>query len=78
MPAVHVRNVPEPTLARLKERAASRGRSLEAELRSVLDDAASAPLARPRRAIIWPTYESGRTEPYDRDDFYPDDDDRRP
>ena len=46
MPALHVRNVPEETIALLKQRAARHGRSLEAELREVLATAASAPPAR--------------------------------
>ena len=74
MTAVHIRNVPEETVARLKQRAAVRGHSLEAELRIVLDEAALAPLARRRRKINWPTYRSGVAEPFDRADFYPDED----
>jgi len=74
MTAVHIRNVPEETVARLKQRAAARGHSLEAELRIVLDEAALAPLARRRRKINWPTYRSGVVEPFDRADFYPDED----
>jgi len=74
MPALHIRNVPEETVALLKERAASHGRSLEAELRVVLDDAAATPTARKRRQINWPTLSSGISEPFDRHDFYPDED----
>lgn len=74
MTAVHIRNVPEETVVRLKERAAVNGRSLEAELRVVLDEAAHAPIARRRRQINWPTYRSGVTEAYDRHDFYADED----
>ncbi|MBB3040818.1 FitA-like ribbon-helix-helix domain-containing protein [Nocardioides soli] len=47
MPALHIRNVSEETVARLKARASSHGRSLEAELRLVLDDAATS-MTRPR------------------------------
>ena len=74
MTAVHIRNVPEETVARLKQRAAANGRSLEAELRIVLDEAALAPTARKRRQINWPTLSSGIHEPFDRHDFYPDED----
>ena len=74
MAAVHIRNVPEETVVRLKQRASAHGRSLEAELRVVLDEAAMAPLARKRRKINWPTYDSGVTRPFDRADFYPDED----
>lgn len=77
MAAVHIRNVPEETVARLKERAASNGRSLEAELRAVLDAAASQPIARRRRQINWHTVNSGISEPWSRYDIYPDDDDDR-
>lgn len=78
MPALHIRNVPEETVARLKERAATNGHSLEAELRIVLDDAAVAPAARRRRPIVWPPPpEVGYPGVFDRYDVYPDDDDDR-
>lgn len=74
MAAVHIRNVPEETVTRLKERAASNGRSLEAELRSLLDEAAAQPVARKRRQINWITVSTGITEPFNRHDIYGDDD----
>ncbi len=40
MAQVLVRNVPEDVVERLKDRASRKGRSLEAELRSVLEAAA--------------------------------------
>lgn len=40
MAQVLVRDLPEETVARLKARAAAKGRSLEAELREILDRAA--------------------------------------
>ncbi len=40
MAQVLVRDLPEETVARLKERAAQAGRSLEAELREILNQAA--------------------------------------
>ena len=40
MAQVLVRNVPEEVVARLKDRASRKGRSLEAELRQVLEAAA--------------------------------------
>ena len=40
MAAVHIRNVPDETVALLKRRAVSHGRSLEAELRDILATAA--------------------------------------
>jgi len=78
MTAVHIRNVPEETVARLKERAAANGRSLEAELRIVLDDAALVPTARKRRQINWPPPPPvGYSEDFNRYDVYPDHDDDR-
>lgn len=44
LPAVHVRDVPEPTLAALRERAARRGRSMQEELREILQRAAAEPV----------------------------------
>lgn len=43
MAQVLIRNVDEAVVARLKERAAKRGRSLEGELRDVLEAAARTP-----------------------------------
>jgi antitoxin FitA len=42
MPAVTVRNIPEKTHRALKRRAAQNGRSTEAEIRIILEDAVSA------------------------------------
>lgn len=39
MPAVTVRNLPEETHRALKRRAAAHGRSTEAEIRAILEDA---------------------------------------
>lgn len=76
MPALHIRNVSEETVARLKARASSHGRSLEAELRLVLDDAATQPRWRRRRGPLnLITVDMGRTEPFNREDYYPDDSD---
>ncbi|GAB2460957.1 hypothetical protein GCM10027062_45610 [Nocardioides hungaricus] len=74
MSAVHIRNVPEETVARLKERAAVNGRSLEAELRLVLDEAAAQPRGRRRRSLNLTTVSTGRTEPFNRADVYGEDD----
>lgn len=43
MPAVTVRNIPEETHRALKARAAKHGRSTEAEIRQILEDAVRAP-----------------------------------
>jgi plasmid stability protein len=44
MPAVTVRNIPEKTHRALKLRAARNGRSTEAEIRRILEDAVSSPV----------------------------------
>lgn len=46
MATVHLRNVPDDVHARLEARARRNGRSLSAELRAILDEA-----ARPERAL---------------------------
>lgn len=43
MPAVHIRNVPDSTLTALRERASRHGRSMQDELRQILEEAAIAP-----------------------------------
>ena len=45
MPALHVRDVPEPVMAALRERAARHGQSMQQELREILAAAASSPAA---------------------------------
>jgi len=44
MPAVTVRNIPEKTHRALKQRATKNGRSTEAEIRHILEDAVSSPV----------------------------------
>jgi plasmid stability protein len=41
MPAIHVRNVPERTIAALRERAARHGRSMQQEVLEILQAAAT-------------------------------------
>jgi plasmid stability protein len=74
MPALHIRDVPEETIAALKRRAARHGHSVQQELREVLAHAASERVAgsRPRRLTLR-TVATGRAEPFDRHDFYDDD-----
>lgn len=73
MPALHIRDVPEETVAAIKRRAARHGRSVQQELREVLAKAAAEPAAgaRPRRLDLR-TVATGRTAPFDRADFYDD------
>lgn len=44
MPAIHIRNVPEPTLSALRERADKRGHSMQQELLTILENAAAEPV----------------------------------
>jgi plasmid stability protein len=43
VPAITVRNIPEETHRALKRRAAAKGRSTEAEIRAILDEAVNPP-----------------------------------
>lgn len=74
MPALHIRDVPEETVAAIKRRAARHGHSVQQELREVLDKAAGEPItgARPRPLSLR-TVETGRATAFDRKDFYDDD-----
>jgi plasmid stability protein len=44
MAALHIRDVPEPVVASLRERANRHGHSMQQELRQILEAAASEPL----------------------------------
>jgi plasmid stability protein len=44
MAALHIRDVPEPVVAALRERADRRGHSMQQELRQILETAASEPV----------------------------------
>ena len=46
MPVLTIRNVPDETKSRLRIRAAEHGRSMEAELRVIIDDALNVPAIR--------------------------------
>ena len=74
MQALHIRDVPEETVAALRRRAARQGHSMQQEMREALARAAAEPLTeRPPRSLRLHTVDSGRTEAFDRDDFYDDD-----
>ena len=74
MPAIHVRDVPESTIAALKERAARHGRSMQQEIRQLLDDAAAAPMAAEQLpALQLVIGHSGGTSTWSRDEIYDDD-----
>jgi plasmid stability protein len=74
MPALHIRDVPEETVAAIKRRAARHGHSVQQELREVLEKVAAEPVpgGRPRRLSLR-TVATGHVEAFDRDDFYDDD-----
>ena len=76
MPALHIRNVPEETVATLRQRTVRHGRSFEAELRRVLDEAAASGSPNTRTSILdrLVTVSTGRTESFSREDIYNDDD----
>ncbi len=74
MPALHIRDVPEETVAAIKRRAARRGHSVQQELREVLEKVAAEPVpgGRPRRLNLR-MVSTGHEESFDRADFYDDD-----
>ncbi len=73
MQALHIRDVPDETVAALKRRAVRHGRSMQQELREVLARAASEPIDEaPPRAIRLHTVFTGRMDPFERSDFYDD------
>lgn len=71
VPALHIRDVSEETVAALKRRAALHGRSVQQELRDILDRAAAEPVhaVLPRRLEL-STVTTGREETFDRSTFY--------
>lgn len=74
MPALHIRDVPEPTVAAIKERAARRGHSVQRELREALERLAVEPLpSRRRRPLQLTTVTTGNTGTWDREEIYGDD-----
>ncbi len=74
MPALHIRDVPEETVAALKRRAARHGHSVQQELREVLAKAAAEPVTGPRpRPLELTTVETGVRRSFERADFYGDD-----
>lgn len=73
MPAVHVRNVPEPVLTALRERAARHGQSMQQEIRQILARAATA--SPPREApdpVHLTTVRTAVTSTWDRGEIYGD------
>ncbi|MDT0203300.1 FitA-like ribbon-helix-helix domain-containing protein [Nocardioides sp. AE5] len=74
MTALHIRDVPEETVAAIKRRAARRGHSVQQELREALDKLAAEPVAGGRPLPLrLRTVATGRIDSFDRADFYDDD-----
>lgn len=74
VPALHIRDVPEDTVAALKRRAALHGCSVQQELRDILERAAAEPVhaVLPRRLELR-TVTTGCEEAFDRSTFYGED-----
>lgn len=74
MPAIHIRNVPEPVATALRERASKHGRSLQAELLSILEAAANEPVsaAAHRHPIRLTTVRAGGSSTWPREEIYGD------
>lgn len=70
MAALHIRNVSDETVTALKRRAADNGRSLEAELRAILDAEVERPRRRRPRKLNLVLVDSGNAGGWDRDEFY--------
>lgn len=74
MPAIHVRNVSETTIAAIKERAVRHKWSMQQEIRRLLDAAAAEPIEPeqlpPLRLVIG---HSGGKSTWSRDEIYDDD-----
>ena len=77
MPSIHIRNVDDAIVARLKERARAHHRSLQGELREILKEAALGPLAGAgpvRRRLELKTVRVGSRSAFGREDIYGDGD----
>lgn len=73
MPAIHIRNVPERTLAALKERARRNGRSMQRELLEILDAAAEPPDEPAQQPLQLVTVRTSGTSTWRREEIYGDD-----
>ena len=73
VPELHIRDLSQATLVALERRARLHHRSLEAEVLEILDAAAEPHEPVLPRRIDLIMANTGRTEPFDRADFYGDD-----
>jgi len=78
MPAIHVRDVDDAILTALKARAARNHRSLQGEIRAILDEAVrgGADSSRRRQRLRIKTVRVGAPVTYSRDVIYDEDDAR--
>ena len=73
MPAIHVRNVSERTLAALRERAARHGRSMQQEVLAILETAATeVPPTEPPAPIDLVTVSTAGGSTWRREEIYDD------
>jgi len=73
MKSIHIRDVEPAVIEALKRRAHGHHRSLQGELRSILEGAArTAPPAEPP-TVSWVTVETGSTAGWSRNEIYDDD-----
>jgi plasmid stability protein len=73
MKAIHMRNIPEGTLERLKRRARLHHRSLQGELHAILEVAAGIPLPEDAGAFSLKTVCSSGVQDWSREAIYGDD-----
>jgi plasmid stability protein len=73
MPVLHIRDVPEETVAAIKRRAARHGHSVQQELREALEKLAAEPVTGGRARRLLRTVATGQVESFDRDHSYDDD-----
>ncbi|MEO9223309.1 MAG: Arc family DNA-binding protein [Mycobacteriaceae bacterium] len=73
MPALHVRDVPEPVMTALRERAASHGQSMQQEIRQILATAATSLSRRETpEPVVLTTVRTAVTSTWDREAIYGD------
>lgn len=73
MPAIHVRDVPEPVMAALRERAARHQHSMQQELHQILAAAAAEPLAAQAvEPLVLTTVHTKGTSTWGRGEIYDD------
>jgi antitoxin FitA len=76
MAAIHVRDLDDAVLAALKARAKKHHRSLQGEVKLILEQAASSEASPGRRKLALVTVRVGSKSSYSRDEIYDDRDDR--